>query len=42
MVEAGRTEAIGRLTGTQTEGRLRVHLADYVKPSLMPELLGRV
>ena len=34
-------EAIGRLTGAQTEGRLRVGLADYVKPSLMPQLLGR-
>ena len=34
-------EAIGRLTGAQTEGRLRVGLADYVKPGLMPQLLGR-
>ena len=34
-------EAIGRLTGAQTQGRLRVGLADYVKPSLMPQLLGR-
>jgi DNA-binding transcriptional LysR family regulator len=34
-------EAIGRLTGAQTEGRLRVGLADYVKPGQMPQLLGR-
>ena len=34
-------EAIGRLTGAQTEGRLRVGLAEYVKPGLMPQLLGR-
>jgi len=34
-------EAIGRLTGGQTQGPLRIGLADYVKPSLMPQLLGR-
>jgi DNA-binding transcriptional LysR family regulator len=34
-------EAIGRLTGAQTEGRLRVGLADYVTPRLVPHLLGR-
>ena len=34
-------EAIGRLTGGQTQGRLRVGLADYVTPRLVPQLLGR-
>jgi len=34
-------EAIGRLTGGETQGRLRVGLADYVTPRLVPQLLGR-
>lgn len=34
-------EAIGRLTGGQTQGPLRIGLADYVKPHQMPQLLGR-
>jgi DNA-binding transcriptional LysR family regulator len=34
-------EAIGRLTGGQAQGPLRIGLADYVKPQLMPQLLGR-
>jgi DNA-binding transcriptional LysR family regulator len=34
-------EAIGRLTGGETQGLLRIGLADYVKPHLMPQLLGR-
>jgi DNA-binding transcriptional LysR family regulator len=34
-------EAIGRLTSDLTEGRLRLGLADYVAPRLVPSLLGR-
>jgi DNA-binding transcriptional LysR family regulator len=34
-------EAIGRLTGGVTQGHLRLGLADYVTPRLVPSLLGR-
>jgi DNA-binding transcriptional LysR family regulator len=34
-------EAVGRLAGGLTEGRLRLGLADYVTPRLVPHLLGR-
>jgi DNA-binding transcriptional LysR family regulator len=34
-------EAVGRLTSGLTEGRLRLGMADYVIPRLLPSLLGR-
>lgn len=34
-------EAVGRLRGGLTEGRLRLGIADYVVPHQLPKLLGR-
>src|SRR5215475_13211805 len=34
-------EAVGRICGPAAEGRLRLGIADYVLPRLLPNLLGR-
>ncbi len=34
-------EAVGRLRGGLAEGRLRIGIADYVVPQLLPKILGR-
>ena len=34
-------EAVGRLRGGLAEGRLRIGIADYVVPHLLPKILGR-
>ncbi|MEZ5830197.1 MAG: LysR substrate-binding domain-containing protein [Dongiaceae bacterium] len=34
-------EAVGRIRGTSAEGRLRIGIADYAIPRLMPNALGR-
>src|SRR5262249_31224538 len=34
-------EAVGRIHGTAAEGRVRLGIADYALPRLLPTLLGR-
>src|SRR5919197_3127109 len=34
-------EAVGRVRGPSAEGRLRLGIADYALPRLLPSLLGR-